>query len=334
MLRKWFFQGSMPIMMRLQKEGLTMASENKQLPRTTAFTQSALNVMKEIDRAIAFHLQWMRELHQTLICGSPHNPDNLAEDAHCRCKFGRWYHAQENSHLARSEGYAELGERHKSMHDHARAMLTDHLQGGPVKPGTYDGFMEVALAFRTEAQSYQQRLINQVCAVDQLTGAWNRHAMILRLSEESERVRRTDHPCSICLMDIDHFKQINDRHGHINGDRALQAVVHFLSERMRSYDSLFRYGGEEFLICLPNTSLDQAASLLNRMREELATLDIDLGDGQTLRLTASFGVAELNGHEPFDASIDRADHALLCAKAKGRNQVCSWDLDGHPTPSA
>lgn len=310
-----------------------MESESKQ-PSNTAFTQSALNAMKEIDRAIAFHLQWMRDLHHTLICEAPHDPNNLAEDAHCRCKFGTWYYAQESGPLAREKGYVQLGERHKHMHDAARALLMAHTNGKTVTHEIYDAFMDISLSFRTEAQGFQEKLISRVCAVDQLTGAWNRHAMILRLSEEGERVRRTGDPCSICLMDIDHFKQINDRHGHVNGDRVLQSVVHFMSERMRKYDSLFRYGGEEFLLCLPNTSLAVAGSLLERMREDLAALDIELNNGETLRLTASFGVAELGGNEPFDNSIDRADHALLCAKAKGRNQVCSWELDGHPAPSA
>jgi diguanylate cyclase (GGDEF)-like protein len=130
------------------------------------------------------------------------------------------------------------------------------------------------------------------------------------------------------ILDLDHFKQINDRYGHLAGDHALQAVVRFLTARIRKYDYVFRYGGEEFLLCLPNTALEDAEVLLDRMRQELASQPIDLGKGTTINITASFGVTEMLASEHHDFSIERADHALLCAKAKGRNRVCSWPLQG------
>lgn len=128
------------------------------------------------------------------------------------------------------------------------------------------------------------------------------------------------------MMDIDHFKRVNDQFGHKVGDEVLQAFTSIVSTELRRYDSLFRYGGEEFLMLLPNTTLDNAALLLNRIRETLAGTDIQVGNGQTIRLTASFGVAHLVCKETVEDALEHADHALLAAKAGGRNQVCVWDM--------
>jgi diguanylate cyclase len=290
-----------------------------------AFTQNALSALNEIDKALAFHMLWLQQLHQTLICRQPPDSDLIAEDSHRRSQFGRWLDAAE-SLLRQQPGFAELGELHQAMHHLARRLLTKNASGEAIQLDEYNEFMQANLAFRNHAQQFQAGLINLVCVVDHLTGAWNRYAMVSKIAEESERAQRNGQPCCLCILDLDHFKRINDDYGHLAGDLALQAVVRYLASRMRKYDYVFRFGGEEFLLCLPNTSLGDAEILLDRMRLELAAMPIDLGNGHIVRITASFGVAELLPTEHHDFSIDRADHALLCAKAKGRNRVCSWPL--------
>jgi len=186
--------------------------------------------------------------------------------------------------------------------------------------------MDLAFQFKQDVRVYQYALINQVCTVDHLTGAWNRHAMAMKLAEESERTQRSGQACALCMIDIDHFKRINDQHGHKVGDEVLQAFTSIISIELRKYDSLFRYGGEEFLMLLPNTSLDNAALLLNRIREKLAATPITSSKGQVINLTASFGVAQFIGHEAIEDILEYADHALLAAKANGRNNVCAWEV--------
>jgi diguanylate cyclase (GGDEF)-like protein len=302
-----------------------MFSMRSETQEKLAFTQNALSALNEIDQALAFHMQWLQELHQSLICRQAPNPDLLTEDSDRRCQFGRWYEHAE-SLLKGQQGFAEVGLRHREMHAQARHLLRKQLDGGTISLDEYNTFMRLNLAFRAEAQRYQAGLINLVCVVDHLTGAWNRYAMVSKIAEESERAQRTGQPCCLCILDLDHFKRINDDFGHLAGDLALQGVVRFLAGRIRKYDYLFRYGGEEFLICLPNTSLEQAEALLDRMRQELSAMPIAIGGDHEIHLTASFGVTELVPTEHHDFSIDRADHALLCAKAKGRDRVCSWPL--------
>jgi diguanylate cyclase len=290
-----------------------------------AYTQNALSALNDIDKAFAYHMQWLQELHQTLICRQTPNADLLAVDSHLRCQFGQWFASAETL-LREQPGFAELNELHRVMHALAGQLLGKNIAGEAIELAEYNAFMQANLAFRNKAQQYQAGLINLVCVVDHLTGAWNRYAMVSKIAEESERAQRNGQPCCLCILDLDHFKRVNDEFGHLAGDLALQAVVRFLASSIRKYDYVFRYGGEEFLLCLPNTTLIDAELLLDRMRLELAAMPIDLGKGNIVRITASFGVAELLPAEHHDFSIDRADHALLCAKAKGRNRVCSWPL--------
>ena len=284
------------------------------------FTQNALSALNEIDQALSYHMVWLQELHQALICRQTPKPELIADSAHAHCQFGQWY-ARAEASLREQPGFRDLGEVHTQMHLRGAALLRMQASGGQIGLQDYDEFMRLNLGFRAQAQKYQAGLINLVCVVDHLTGAWNRYAMASKITEERERAQRTGQPCCLCILDLDHFKRVNDEHGHLAGDQALQGVVRFLAGRIRKYDYLFRYGGEEFLICLPNTHLSDAEQLLDRMRQELEAHVIDIGQARQIRLTASFGVTELVANEHHEYSIDRADHALLCAKAKGRNRV-------------
>ena len=142
--------------------------------------------------------------------------------------------------------------------------------------------MEATQTFRIAMQNLQFSLFSQVCAVDHLTGIWNRYAMTYKLAQEQERVRRTGKPCAIAIIDFDFFKAINDDHGHLAGDHVLKVAMEFFSSRMRKYDQVFRFGGEEFLFAFPETILEQAQELLERLREDIKALVIELPSGSAL----------------------------------------------------
>ena len=127
-------------------------------------------------------------------------------------------------------------------------------------------------------------------------------------------------------MDLDHLKEINDRHGHGVGDQVLAAVVRHVTEHLRPYDKVFRYGGDEFLISLPGADLEIGKKVIGHIREQIAAAPhIASPAGYPIATTASFGLALLEPDISVEDSIDRADKALLVAKAAGRNRVCSWD---------
>ena len=127
---------------------------------------------------------------------------------------------------------------------------------------------------------------------DPLTGIATRYAMLPRLREEHQRVRRTGLTSSVCMVDLDHFKRINDTWGHHAGDAILEAVSAYLVRNLRRYDQVCRYGGEEFVLMLPNTEPEQAVPIVDRLRRGLAALRVQIGD-EGLRITASFGIAPL-----------------------------------------
>lgn len=291
---------------------------------TPAFTRAALAALHTLDAAIANHLDWLKNLHRVLVCSGVANPDDLAQDAHCRCRFGQWYYGQGMADLGDEPSYLAMETIHLEMHAAAAQLLSNHDRGDAIDEAAYDAFMELAMNFKQRVRLFQYEIMNRICVVDQLTGAWNRYAMQLRLAEESERVLRGGQEGAVCMMDIDHFKAVNDNHGHQTGDKVLQVVATLLADRLRRYDGVFRFGGEEFLLCLPATTLQDAEALLNRVREELAVLDLPTPTG-CIRVTASFGIALLGSSCHVEEAVARADRALLEAKASGRNRVCIWD---------
>lgn len=168
---------------------------------------------------------------------------------------------------------------------------------------------------RAELQDRHERLLHSARR-DELTGLLNR-AALAQMQRDPEQMRRLANATfSLILVDIDHFKQVNDRHGHLLGDRALREVAAVVRASVREGDVAVRFGGEEFLIVLPGTELAHAAEIAHRIREQVADAVLPFP------LTVSAGVAA--GHAPHDEPeqvFDRADQALYRAKAGGRNQV-------------
>jgi two-component system, cell cycle response regulator len=160
----------------------------------------------------------------------------------------------------------------------------------------------------------------QAARLDPLTQIPNR----LRLKEDLEAIRsralRYGERYCLAICDIDGFKQYNDHHGHIAGDHALRAIADRLRRRLRQGDSLYRYGGDELLIILPEQSLDEARSALERVRLAVTRLELPV-EGGSDSLTISIGVAALDYLSDFGTWIERADAALYRAKEKGRNRV-------------
>ncbi len=174
-----------------------------------------------------------------------------------------------------------------------------------------------------DIKNLEQKLKDQqhLAETDMLTKLPNRYAFQRKIEEEYARWRRYRNPLSVAIADIDHFKKVNDNHGHNAGDRVLAQVAAILSEGLRESDFVARWGGEEFIITMPETALTKATKAINKLRTKIAEQVIDLG-GQKIFVTISFGVAELEDNDPVAEVIKRADIALYRAKDKGRNQVC------------
>lgn len=161
----------------------------------------------------------------------------------------------------------------------------------------------------------------QAAHKDPLTGAFNRASMDEALDREIKLAERYDRPLSMIVMDVDHFKSVNDTMGHVAGDTVLQAIVECTGTCIRSTDIVFRYGGEEFVVLLSNTDLPGAALLAERIRQRVEHHRVDGKKGESIKITLSLGVAQLQNTEDATTFFCRADKALYEAKGLGRNRV-------------
>lgn len=168
---------------------------------------------------------------------------------------------------------------------------------------------------------------------DALTHLANRRFGVGRLAEEIERARRYDRSLSVVLIDIDHFKKVNDTLGHQAGDEVLVSVSDELRNTLRKSDCAIRWGGEEFLFVFPETDGMEAAGIVNRLRSHLEShpVDVTTNDGTPVPVTVSGGVAELSSDDTLETLVDRADQALYRAKETGRNRLAAW-ADGQVVP--
>lgn len=169
----------------------------------------------------------------------------------------------------------------------------------------------------------RENTIRELSRTDALTNLPNRRSIMEMLEKEVARTRRHGPPLCVVILDLDHFKRINDTYGHPAGDKVLQQAASVLRDTIRTSDSLGRYGGEEFLIVLPDTPVDGAEVLLERCRAALAATTIRAENGKTFHVSASFGVVCNAKNMDVDPAtlIKAADDALYQAKAKGRNRV-------------
>jgi diguanylate cyclase (GGDEF)-like protein len=164
--------------------------------------------------------------------------------------------------------------------------------------------------------------IEELAELDELTGSFNRRCIMRMLDDEVTRAHTVNTPCSIALIDLDWFKRINDAYGHPTGDEVLRTFAITVFANIRSIDRFGRYGGEEFLLVLPDTSNEAAARILDRLRAIIADLDWS-AFSPGMRVTISAGLATLAADETSDTFLARSDSALYTAKARGRNRIAS-----------
>ena len=264
------------------------------------------SVLSELEQAGRDHLDWYTDVVRGIVCGLPPDPDKLAPDADRRCRFGRWYHGDAPGELREHAACTALAAEHERVHCAATALLEGAAHARA--DGTlFDAFEAASRRLRLELDSLRHEIESALRARDPVTGAHGREDVVPKLGELRELARRRVQRSCIAFVDLDRFKTINDTHGHALGDEVLAGVVRFIAGRLRSYDQVFRYGGDEFLITLPGVDLAVAP------------------DGDAVRITVSCGLASINPDLEVAESIDRADRALMLAKAAGRNRVINWD---------
>ncbi len=175
--------------------------------------------------------------------------------------------------------------------------------------------------------------VQQLAITDPLTQIFNRRRFFELTELEFERSHRYNRPLSVIMLDIDHFKKVNDRFGHLVGDQVLQRLAEICSENLRQIDILARYGGEEFVILLPETNAAAAYASAERLRHEVAKEPFSTMRG-LISITISLGVVEMDSTcKNTEELLDRSDQALYHSKGTGRNRTTIWTIDLKPSAS-
>jgi diguanylate cyclase len=262
----------------------------------------SMQIMGLVAAALAMLLSWM-------MANRFSEPLQRISQAAKRIEQGDW-----NAHLPASTGSSEL----RNLSDSLRGM-TDSLQRHQHDLEVANATLEERVKERTDELQRANAELVILARKDGLTGLFNRRAAEDRMQEEAARHRRNQQPVSLVMIDIDHFKRINDRFGHAAGDDALKCVAQYLDRHCRGTDFIARFGGEEFLLLLPETPLEGAMQVADKLRIGIAQTHVP-GVGQ---VTISMGVAQSTPAQSLTMPdlLKAADEALYNAKAAGRNRV-------------
>ncbi len=170
------------------------------------------------------------------------------------------------------------------------------------------------------ARAQRARQLAEMMTKDSLTGLLQHARVKERLDHELQRSERTGEPLSVVMLDIDHFKKVNDNYGHLIGDQVISSVANLLKQQLRKTDIIGRYGGEEFLLILPDCNQQQAFALVEQLRQSFASLPFSF-DYHNFHCTFSAGISQAKATDDTDQLIDQADKALYSSKHAGRNQT-------------
>lgn len=295
------------------------------MPLSDVSRDELQSMIAQLKESLYNHQQWYAGLIRILTCKLPADKRDISDEAHTECRFGQWYYSDAPEALRQHPGFKALGEEHIRLHHLAKLLLAASNSGNPVNPLDYDNFANTLERMQLEIFSLERELEDSLFNHDALTGAITRYGILPTLREQQELVKRHAQHCYVSMMDLDNFKAINDLHGHAAGDKVLASSVRYLLQNVRPYDKVFRYGGEEFLLCMPYTELESGLDRITELKDGIGTMEIDIGEKAPINIEASFGVTLLEPDISVEAAIDRADKALYAAKAAGRNCVKMWE---------
>ena len=270
-------------------------------------------------QALAGHFDWLHRWYQAVL--NRDDGGKIPDAAACACPFDHWHKQAAATPFSLYDGFTQLAAEHDEVHDKAAQLSGRAMAGLTVTTSDYETLMSSVLAFGASAQGFEREVWTALATVDPLTGLANRQSMRGHLNGERDRAIRQKLPLALALADIDHFKKINDGFGHSQGDKVLRAVAATLKATVRPYDVVYRYGGEEFLLCLPGTNSENGALVLERIRAAVEALALTDDRGTAIPVTATFGIAQITADLSVDDAIEMADHALYDGKLSGRNRV-------------
>ncbi len=286
---------------------------------------AVLHALNSLEAIVSAHTEWLKNWHLEILDGL--SPQRQGQVNPPPLELPKWI---EDPVLQAHPEHQVVCNSLRELQAQAEQVAETVRTTGAIPTSAYSDFMNTVLAFASAVRQLQNDTWNQLANIDPLTGLGNRRAMWRKLRIEFERQARNHHACCIAMLDLDFFKEVNDGWGHGAGDMVLQRVAAMLTASVRPYDSIFRFGGDEFLLCLPSTDLRAAWAIIERLRLKVSVWPIELREGSTIRASLSVGIAPLEWESGVEVALDRADAALYQAKRNGRNCVYVWS---RPVPT-
>jgi len=281
-----------------------------------------------IEHGLTEHSKCLKDWHRSLLCGLPINNVYLLKEGYLQCDFGKWYYNQTSRYLSNNEDFLLINKVHQDIHDITRVLALKSKLEDTITKEDYDVLSEKEQELTKLLLKLKDKLHENMSKLDFLTGVLTRQPFFQTLSHEHARALRKGEPSIIVLIDLDDMKAVNDTYGHLSGDKVLEKAARYLVNNLRKYDSICRYGGDEFLICVSQITLDAAKEIITRLQMGLSSLPIKLDEDVVVNITASVGAAVMATEHSINEIIARADEALYNAKSKGKNQISFWENKG------
>lgn len=276
--------------------------------------------IEEFDAAIEAHMNWTRRILRCAVLKETPGEDVLHPMAHTLCQFGNWFTEQHALFEAiDATATRRIAASHQSMHDAIRNICTDVLSSKPGRPDDLEQFESSQSELLSLLTNLKNHVIARAAQIDPLTELPLRH----RIEADFERCHkdavRKHSLLYVAMIDIDHFKRINDQYGHPAGDTVLRKLAQSLKQAMRAGDHLYRYGGEEFLWLMRCHYAEEAELTARRTVISARTHAIQIDDTTRISISITLGMVQVTADEDLTSAILRADHALYKGKSKGRN---------------
>ncbi len=272
----------------------------------------------EFDAAIEAHMNWTRRILRCAVLHTPPGDDVMSPIAHMLCQFGHWFRLNtERFEELDSESVPQVEMLHQSMHDAMRSICKDVMKGSAGLEADLEKFERSQSELLTLLARLKTLCISNAVRHDPMTGLPLRHGIERDYALCMKDARRNHTRVYVVLIDVDHFKRINDEYGHPAGDLALQQLANTLKSVLRDNEPLYRFGGEEFLWLMRCDSAMEAEKSASRLVSTIRETPID---GLLIPMTVTLGLAQAGELEELSSAIKRADVALYQGKMDGRDR--------------
>lgn len=278
--------------------------------------------------ALAEHDRWLDALRRALICGVPPNADVLAGNSETLCDFGRWFERNRGAGMLEDDSVVELGRVHRKLHEAGRRLAGMSAPGRPAEAEAYDALTSAFDSFRKAIRRVQEAygLPEDVELAEdpEIAALQSRLTMLAELEREWERSARTKKPVCLIMVRPSGLSEIEEKFGSLGIDRVVAGLAARLYAHLRPYDAVYRYGRAEFVICLPETDLQQAGRVTERLCEAVDEAPFALSEAVETTVSARFGVAMSDARVPVQEILDRASRAANMAGTAEGERIAIW----------